>query len=114
LTHLKGPHDLAKLSEADKQLIAYYHANKWRRYAQRSSVGSYRQHLSWRWYRLLGLPHCMDVHLMHFQHHKIETKGNHLIGTSWPFRGCQVVMHEDGFTCNCKTKTIFFKETMIS
>jgi hypothetical protein len=28
LTHLKGPQDLAKLSEADKQLIAYYHANK--------------------------------------------------------------------------------------
>jgi hypothetical protein len=28
LTRLKDQRELAKLSEADKQLIAYYHANK--------------------------------------------------------------------------------------
>jgi hypothetical protein len=34
----------------------------------------------------------------------INMKNHHMIGTIWPFRGCQVEMHEDGFSCNCKKR----------
>lgn len=42
--------------------------------------------------------------MTYFQHHKITTQGNYLVGTAWTFRGCQVEMHEEGFTCNCKKR----------
>ena len=42
--------------------------------------------------------------MTYFQHRKIETIGNWIVGTIWVFRGCQVEMHDEGFTCNCKKK----------
>lgn len=42
--------------------------------------------------------------MTYFQHHKISTQGSHLVGTVWPFRGCEVVMHDEGFTCSCKKR----------
>jgi hypothetical protein len=45
--------------------------------------------------------------MIYFEHSKITTKGNYLVGTSWPFRGCQVVMHDEGFACNCKKRLTF-------
>lgn len=27
-----------------------------------------------------------------------------MVGTTWRFRGCQVEMHNDGFSCDCKKK----------
>lgn len=32
----------------------------------------------------------------------ITTQGHHFVGFVWPFRNCQVEMHSDGFSCNCK------------
>jgi len=42
--------------------------------------------------------------MTYFQHSKITTRGSYLVGTAWPFRGCEVVMHDDGFVCNCKKR----------
>lgn len=39
-----------------------------------------------------------------FQHRSINTVGNWIVGTIWPFRNCQVEMHEEGFTCTCKKR----------
>lgn len=32
----------------------------------------------------------------------INTLSHQFIGIIWTFRGCQVEMHKQGFTCNCK------------
>lgn len=45
--------------------------------------------------------------MTYFQHKSINTKGNFLVGTIWPFRGAQVEMHEEGFSCNCKKRLTF-------
>ncbi len=42
--------------------------------------------------------------VIYFEHHKITTKGNWHVGTVWPFRGCEVEMHEEGFSCTCKKR----------
>jgi hypothetical protein len=42
--------------------------------------------------------------MKYFQHRKIETKDSHFIGMTWPFRNCDVEMHDEGFTCNCKKR----------
>lgn len=44
---------------------------------------------------------------MRFTHHKINTMGNHLVGTSWKFRGCSVTMRDDGFECDCKKQLTY-------
>jgi hypothetical protein len=41
---------------------------------------------------------------MKFQNKHINTENHHLLGTIWPFRGCQVEMRIDGFSCNCKKR----------
>ena len=43
----------------------------------------------------------------YMQHRHINTKDNHLIGTIWPFRGAQVEMHEEGFSCTCKKRLTY-------
>ena len=30
-----------------------------------------------------------------------------MVGTTWAFRNCQVEMHDDGFSCNCKKRLTF-------
>lgn len=40
--------------------------------------------------------------MQYFESKSITTQGHHFVGFVWPFRGCQVEMHEEGFTCNCK------------
>jgi hypothetical protein len=42
--------------------------------------------------------------MTYFQHRKIETVGNWIVGTIWAFRSCQVEMHDEGFTCTCKKR----------
>lgn len=32
----------------------------------------------------------------------ITTQRHPFVGVVWQFRGCQVEMHEDGFSCSCK------------
>jgi hypothetical protein len=44
--------------------------------------------------------------MTYFQHSKITTQGSHLVGTTWPFRGCEVIMYDEGFGCTCKKKPI--------
>lgn len=42
--------------------------------------------------------------ITYFQHNKISTAGNHLVGTVWTFRNCVVEMFNEGLSCTCKTK----------
>jgi hypothetical protein len=49
-----------------------------------------------------------------FQHRAINTKGNYLVGTTWPFRGCHVEMHEDGLSCTCKKRLTYKCNHIIS
>lgn len=44
--------------------------------------------------------------MTYFQHNKINTVGNFLTGVVWNFRGCQVVMHDEGLSCNCKKRPV--------
>jgi hypothetical protein len=37
----------------------------------------------------------------------INTKSHYLIGMVWLFRGCQVEMHDDGFSCTCKKRMTY-------
>jgi hypothetical protein len=39
-----------------------------------------------------------------FQSKSINTNGHQFIGYVWKFRGCQVEMHANGFSCNCKKR----------
>lgn len=41
---------------------------------------------------------------MHIASRKINFADHFMLDTVWHFRGCQVVMHDDGFGCNCKKK----------
>ena len=41
---------------------------------------------------------------MIFQHKHINTNNHWLVDTIWPFRGCSVTMHHDGFSCDCQKK----------
>ena len=41
---------------------------------------------------------------MKFPSKYINTTNHCLLGTSWPFRGCEVKMHSDGFDCNCQKR----------
>jgi hypothetical protein len=34
----------------------------------------------------------------------IGAESHPFVGTTWQFRGCQVEMHKDGFSCSCKKK----------
>lgn len=42
-----------------------------------------------------------------FNHKRITTDGNLLVGTVWPHGQFQVEMLSDGFVCNCKKKMKF-------
>lgn len=42
-----------------------------------------------------------------FESKYISTQNHYMVGTIWPFRGCQVEMHTDGFSCNCKKRPRF-------
>jgi hypothetical protein len=44
--------------------------------------------------------------MTYFQHRSINTVGNWIVGTTWPFRNCHVEMHEEGFSCTCKKRPI--------
>jgi hypothetical protein len=37
----------------------------------------------------------------------INTESHYLIGVVWPFRGCEVEMHRDGFSCTCKKRMTY-------
>jgi len=43
---------------------------------------------------------------MIFQSKHINTKNHHFVGIVWPFRGCQVEMLSEGFSCNCKKRAV--------
>lgn len=45
--------------------------------------------------------------MKYFQSKSINTQNHHLVGFTWPFRGCYVEMHNDGFSCNCKTRLTY-------
>lgn len=45
--------------------------------------------------------------MTYFQHRSINTQGHQFVGTVWPFRGCQVEMHDEGFVCTCKKRLTF-------
>ena len=40
----------------------------------------------------------------YIQSKSINTVDHQFVGSTWQFRGCQVEMHDEGFTCNCKKK----------
>lgn len=42
-----------------------------------------------------------------FKSKSINTEGHYLTGTIWTFRGCEVEMHREGFSCNCKKSPRF-------
>jgi|TARA_B110000977_G_scaffold201814_1_gene298896 hypothetical protein len=37
----------------------------------------------------------------------INTVGHAFNGTSWTFRGCEVVMDETGFACTCSKRAVY-------
>lgn len=39
-----------------------------------------------------------------FQSKFINTDRHVFVGLTWPFRGCEVELCEDGFTCTCREK----------
>lgn len=41
---------------------------------------------------------------MTFEHKYINTQNHWLLGTVWPFRGCEVSMNQNGFECNCQKR----------
>jgi hypothetical protein len=40
--------------------------------------------------------------MKYFQLKSVDTRDHFFLGTVWPFRNCEVQMHTEGFTCNCK------------
>lgn len=41
---------------------------------------------------------------MIFKSKYIDTNDHCFIGIKWPFRGCYVEMHPNGFSCTCQKK----------
>lgn len=40
----------------------------------------------------------------YFQMKSIDTRDHFSLGAIWTFRNCEVQMHTEGFTCNCKQR----------
>lgn len=45
--------------------------------------------------------------MTYFISKSINTQDHLMVGTTWPFRGCEVEMHNGGFSCNCRKRLTY-------
>jgi len=50
----------------------------------------------------------------YIQSKSINTVDHQFVGSTWQFRGCQVEMHDAGFSCTCKKRLTYKCNHIIS